>query len=233
MNQLNYLNASFTRLNDSWQRFFISSLKYELISIDSTLSKIANNATILPQKELIFEALIKTKLEDVSVVILGQDPYHGTNEANGLAFAVNNDIKTPPSLKNILTELKNEYPDIPTICTSNLLLRWAEQGVLLLNTSLTVIENQANSLANIGWDVITSRIIEKINNYHTHTVFILWGAFAQKKASIINQSKHLILKAPHPSPLSAYRGFFGCNHFKLTNEYLLHHNKQPISWLQL
>ncbi len=230
MNQLNYLNTSFKKLDDSWQQFLIEKLKQELYSIDNMLVKMAENTTIFPPNNLIFEALTKTKLHDVSVVIIGQDPYHGINEANGLAFAVNNDIKLPPSLKNILKELKQEYPNSPTEPNNQSLLTWAKQGVLLLNSTLTVIQDKPNSLANIGWDLITNQIIKKISDSHINNVFILWGAFATQKSIFIDQNKHLILKAPHPSPLSAYRGFFGCNHFIQTNEYLTAHHKTPITW---
>ncbi|MCE2705765.1 MAG: uracil-DNA glycosylase [Proteobacteria bacterium] len=230
MNQFKYLNESFTKLPIEWQLFLSNELYPELIAIDSTLLNLSTKHTILPPQNLIFEALAKTPLNKISVVILGQDPYHGIGEANGLAFAVNHGVKLPPSLKNILIELNNEYPDNKQNLSAANLTKWAEQGVLLLNNSLTVIENQANSLANIGWNTITNQIIKKISASLYNVVFILWGAFAQKKSVLIDDKNHLILKSPHPSPLSSYRGFFGCNHFILANKYLEQHLKQPIIW---
>ena len=153
---------------------------------------------------MLFNAFEQFDFDATRVVIIGQDPYHGIGEANGLAFAVNHGVKLPPSLKNILIELNNEYPDNKQNLSAANLTKWAEQGVLLLNNSLTVIENQANSLANIGWNTITNQIIKKISASLYNVVFILWGAFAQKKSVLIDDKNHLILKSPHPSPLSSY-----------------------------
>ena len=163
-------------------------------------------------------------------MILGQDPYHGAGEANGLAFSVNSDIKIPPSLRNIYKELELEFGNAQ-IDSGDMLISWANQGVLLLNATLTVIKDKPNSLADIGWQAVTDKITSEISKKASNVVFMLWGSFAQKKADLIDGARHCILSTTHPSPLSAYRGFLGCNHFKLANEYLVKNNKKPIVWI--
>lgn len=168
-------------------------------------------------------------INETKVVILGQDPYHGEGQADGLAFSVPLGIRLPPSLLNIKKEIAQSL-DRPSFCTHGSLEKWASQGVLLMNTTLTVLKGQANSHADLGWQRFTDKVIEIISKDLDNVVFILWGKEAEKKLPKINKNNHLILKSAHPSPLSASRGFFGCNHFKLANEYLQTHGKQPIDW---
>ncbi|MCC2645675.1 MAG: uracil-DNA glycosylase [Burkholderiales bacterium] len=227
--RLNYLQASVEMLDEKWQEFLLTDCYKELLSIDAKLVEIAKTDIIYPPKKLIFNALKLTNLYNTKVVIIGQDPYHGENQAMGVAFAVNTGIKLPPSLRNIYKELSLEY-NVTMNVDGTHLINWAKQEVLLLNASLTVIKDKANSLANIGWHNITDAIIKHISNKNSGVVFMLWGAYAQKKAELIDKSRHLILLAPHPSPLSVHRGFFGCNHFHLANEYLESLNKTSIKW---
>lgn len=184
--------------------------------------------TIYPPKDRIFAALKLTELREVKVVILGQDPYHGPNQANGLCFSVHPDQPLPPSLRNIYKELTNDLQCPPPI--NGDLSHWAKQGVLLLNTVLTVEAGQANSHKGRGWEIFTDEVIKSLNKAPQPIVFLLWGSQAQAKSSLINNPKHTILSAPHPSPLSAHRGFFGCNHFSKTNQILVDNNQTPIEW---
>ncbi|MBU8687932.1 uracil-DNA glycosylase [Priestia megaterium] len=187
-----------------------------------------NQHTIYPDKHDIFNALHYTDYKNVKVVILGQDPYHGPNQAHGLSFSVQPGVKTPPSLVNIYKELKNEMDyHIPN---NGYLVKWAEQGVLLLNTVLTVRRGEANSHKGKGWEQLTDRIIELVAQKEEPVVFLLWGKHAQAKKELIHHSHHLILESPHPSPFSANRGFFGNNHFQRANEFLLQHGRQSIDW---
>ena len=189
-----------------------------------------DTSTCYPPKELIFSAFEQFDFQETKVVIIGQDPYHGTGEANGLCFSVNDGVAIPPSLKNIYTEINNEYDRI-LFPTSGNLQHWAKQGVLLLNAGLTVRKDEANSHKHIKWNVFTDAVINVINEQSENIVFLLWGGFAQKKGKLINRTKHLVLESGHPSPLSANRGFwFGNDHFKLTNEYLLKNKKVEIDW---
>ncbi len=183
---------------------------------------------IFPKKENIFRAFNLTPIDKIKVIILGQDPYHGDNQANGLSFSVNENIALPPSLKNIYKELHDDLGC--SIPQHGDLTSWAEQGVLLLNTVLTVQRSAANSHRDKGWEKFTTEVIKTINNQCKNVVFILWGSPAASKELLIDGSKHLILKAPHPSPLSSYRGFFGCKHFSLANNYLKNNNKKEINW---
>jgi uracil-DNA glycosylase len=183
---------------------------------------------IFPPGSEIFQAFNSTQLQNVKVVILGQDPYHGEGEAHGLSFSVKDGVAIPPSLQNIYKEI---HRDLGTpIPPSGNLSRWAEQGVLLLNAILTVEKDQAASHRNQGWEPFTDAAIQAVNHLEHPVVFMLWGSFARSKAPMINRQKHLILEAPHPSPLSAYRGFIGCGHFSKANEFLLKHHNQPIQW---
>ena len=180
-----------------------------------------------PPKEQIFRALDLTSFEDVKVVIIGQDPYHNDDQANGLCFSVSEKVKTPPSLKNIFTELKE---DLGIARTKKELDDWAEQGVLLLNATLTVKAHSPNSHKDLGWEQFTNFIIKEISDRKENVVFVLWGAFAQKKEELINSSKHFIVKSAHPSPFSVYRGFYGSKPFSKINDYLKSKNKESISW---
>ncbi len=183
---------------------------------------------VYPPGNLIFNAFSATPFEKVKVVILGQDPYHNPAQAMGLSFSVPDGVQPPPSLLNIYKELGNDL-DITMSKTGNL-TPWAEQGVLLLNSVLTVQQRQAASHQKKGWEIFTDRVIEILNAKKEHLVFMLWGSYAQKKGAHINVNKHLVLKAVHPSPLSAHRGFLGCSHFSQCNEYLKKHNVKPVEW---
>ena len=183
---------------------------------------------IFPLEKDIFNAFKATSFLDCKVVILGQDPYHKKNQANGLAFSVNQNIKTPPSLRNIFKELKSDL-GIDNL-NSGYLENWSKQGVLLLNTTLTVRENEAGSHKGLGWDDFTDTVITKLSNKKEQVIFLLWGNFAQRKSTLIDQKKNIILTAPHPSPLSAYKGFFGCKHFSKTNKLLIQNKQEPINW---
>jgi uracil-DNA glycosylase len=185
-------------------------------------------ATIYPPGKLIFNAFDKCPFDEVKVVIIGQDPYHGPGQANGLCFSVNDGVPFPPSLKNIFKEINNDLgKPIPKIGN---LERWAKQGVFLLNATLTVKENSPGSHQNKGWEEFTDAVIKRINEEKENVVFILWGAYAQKKGAIIDEKKHLVLKSAHPSPFSAERGFFGNKHFSKTNEYLKCKGLKEIDW---
>ena len=186
------------------------------------------NHTVYPPGPQIFRAFDLVDFDAVNVVILGQDPYHGPGQANGLAFSVQEGMTKPPSLINIFKEIKNEYDqDIPT---SGNLERWAKQGVFLINSTLTVRARQAGSHQKKGWEDFTDAVIRKLSEERENVVFILWGAYAQKKGAVIDESKHLVLKSAHPSPFAADRGFFGNNHFKQANDYLSEHGKATINW---
>lgn len=194
----------------------------------------ANNQVIFPEPADVFNAFNYLDLPDTKVVILGQDPYHGVGDdelpqAHGLAFSVNHGIKIPPSLRNIYKELSGSIQGFVTPEHGNL-VAWSKQGVLLLNTVLTVKKSQAHSHAKLGWQHFTDKIIENININNSGCVFMLWGSHAQSKGDGIDQDKHYVLNAPHPSPLSAYRGFFGCGHFVKSNDWLTKKGKQPIDW---
>lgn len=184
--------------------------------------------TIYPEPKAVFNALHLTSMAKLKVLILGQDPYHGTGQAHGLAFSVQKGIKTPPSLVNIYKELHDDLGcHVPN---HGNLESWAKQGVLLLNTVLTVRAHQANSHRGIGWETFTDAVIDAINEIDRPVVVMLWGAPAQRKARKLCNDRHLILKAPHPSPLSAYRGFFGCQHFSRANRFLQDNGQTPINW---
>ncbi len=189
----------------------------------------ATGKIIYPPESDVFNAFRFTKFEDVKVVLLGQDPYHGSNQAHGLCFSVLPDVKPPPSLVNIYKELAQDFPNF-SIPEHGYLKSWAEQGVLMLNTVLTVEQGQAHSHSKIGWEIYTDKMIEAVNLHKEGVVFLLWGAHAQKKGRMIDKNKHHVLTAPHPSPLSAHRGFFGCKHFSQTNQLLERQGANPINW---
>ena len=187
-----------------------------------------SNYKIHPDMHDIFNALKWTSYKDTKVVIFGQDPYHGENQAHGLAFSVQKGVDIPPSLLNMYKELQNELGLY--IPNNGYLEKWAKQGVLLLNAALTVRDGLANSHRNKGWEVLTAKIAEVLNRRDDPIIFLLWGANAKEKAEVITNPKHVILTAPHPSPLSASRGFFGCGHFKKANDLLVSFGKEPIDW---
>ncbi len=188
----------------------------------------ASGKTIYPPGSLIFNSFKQTPFSNVKVVIIGQDPYHNPGQAHGLSFSVPDGIAKPPSLLNIFKELKNDL-GIPVPQNGNL-TKWASQGVLLLNASLTVRQNEPGSHAQIGWLQFTDQVIKKISDEKEGIVFLLWGKFAQEKQTLIDETKHFVLKAAHPSPLSANNGFFGCRHFSKTNELLMKQHKIPVDW---
>lgn len=184
--------------------------------------------TCYPPGSLIFNAFNQTPFHQVKVVILGQDPYHGPGQAHGLCFSVNDGVQFPPSLVNIFKEIESET-GTPVPQSGNL-TRWAQQGVFLLNTCLSVRAHQAFSHSGHGWETFTDAVISMLSQEREHLVFLLWGAPAGKKAALIDASRHLVLRSAHPSPLSAYRGFFGNHHFTLANDYLVQHGLAPIQW---
>lgn len=183
---------------------------------------------IYPPGSLIFNAFDHCPFESVKVVIVGQDPYHGPGQANGLCFSVADGVRHPPSLQNIFKEIQNDLEQ--PIPESGNLERWADQGVLLLNATLTVEARKAGSHQNKGWEQFTDEVLRVVSDEKENVAFLLWGAYAQKKGAMVNGNKHLVLKAPHPSPFSAHSGFFGCKHFSKTNQYLLSKGLRPISW---
>lgn len=216
-------------IGNDWDELLgIEFKKDYYLKLRQFLKKEYHTKTIYPDMFHIFEALKLTAYSDVKVVIIGQDPYHGENQAHGLAFSVQRDVSIPPSLLNIYKELKSDLNCF--IPNNGYLVPWAVQGVLLLNTCLTVVANYANSHRNIGWETLTDRIIELLNEKEKPVVFILWGNNAKEKAKRITNPRHLILTSVHPSPLSATRGFFGCRHFSKCNEFLKSKGLTEIDW---
>jgi uracil-DNA glycosylase len=198
-------------------------------TLDYVTKRRAEGVNVFPPADEVFSAFSSTAFEDVKVVILGQDPYHGPEQAHGLAFSVKPGVKAPPSLANMYKELATDIDGF-AIPNHGYLQSWAEQGVLLLNTVLTVEQGQAHSHKKLGWETFTDRVIAALNEHAEGIVFLLWGSHAQKKGRHINTTKHVVLNGPHPSPLSAYRGFFGCKHFSKANDALLAMGKTPINW---
>ena len=217
------------RINESWKSLLEAEFEkdYFINLVDFVKSEYENN-TVYPPGSKIFNAFDLTNPEDLKVVILGQDPYHGQGQANGLCFSVNEGITNPPSLINIFKEMKSDLgKEIPHNGNLEYL---AKQGVLLLNATLTVRSKQPGSHQNRGWEEFTDASIKKINDLKENLVFILWGAYAQKKGEIIDSSRHFVIKSPHPSPFSANRGFFGSKPFSRTNEFLKSKNIEPVKW---
>ncbi|GAB4195811.1 MAG: uracil-DNA glycosylase [Wenzhouxiangellaceae bacterium] len=210
------------RLQDEFAQPYMKKLRQFL------LEQGRKGVQIYPRGQDIFAALDNTPFEQVRAVIIGQDPYHGPRQAHGLCFSVQPGIPTPPSLQNIYKELNSDLGC--AIPQHGYLMDWARQGVLLLNAVLTVERGRAGSHGNKGWEQFTDRIIALLNEQRDHLVFLLWGSYAQRKGAMIDKTRHLVLKAPHPSPLSAHRGFLGCQHFSQTNQYLLDHGLKEIDW---
>ena len=219
----------FVNIDNSWK----DKLKEEFSKpyfnvLTSFIREEYKTKKIFPPANLIFNAFDKCPFNEVKVVIIGQDPYHNPGQANGLCFSVNDNVRIPPSLSNIYKEI---YKDLgKPIPESGNLEHWSEQGVLLLNATLTVRANSAGSHQKKGWEQFTDAVIDKLSADCENIVFILWGNFAQRKGANIDTNKHQVLKSVHPSPLSAHRGFFGNRHFSKTNEFLIQHNKKPIDW---
>lgn len=217
-------------LEESWQKFL--GLEFEkpyMLQLKKFLREEKDQKKIIyPRSEKVFNALNLTPFDQVKVLVLGQDPYHGKGQAHGLCFSVPEGVSPPPSLVNIYKELNSDL-EMPRP-SHGCLISWAKQGVLLLNSVLTVENGQAASHQGKGWEQFTDRIIHVLNEQKTHLVFLLWGSYAQKKGAFIDKSKHLVLRAPHPSPFSAHQGFLGCRHFSKTNEYLKQNGIAPIDW---
>lgn len=220
------------KIEESWREVLqpqFDSVYFEMLT--AFVRKAYQASTIYPPGSKIFEAFNRTPFDKVKVVILGQDPYHGPNQAHGLCFSVQNGIQPPPSLINIYKELQKEY-GVAVNMTNGNLTRWADQGVLLLNATLTVEAGKAGSHQGKGWETFTDAAIKALSDRREGLVFMLWGSYAQQKGRVIDRSKHLVLESSHPSPLSVYRGFDGCGHFKKANQYLQSHGQEPIDWLQ-
>ncbi len=221
-----YMNV---KIEESWKKILVEEWNKDyFIKLTDFVKKEYATEQIFPPGKEIFAAFDATPFDSVKVVIIGQDPYHDVNQANGLCFSVRDGVPFPPSLLNIFKEIQNDL-GIP-IPQSGDLRRWAKQGVLLLNSTLTVRAHNAGSHQNKGWEQFTDEVILQLAQRKENIVFILWGAYAIKKGAFINRMKHLVLTSPHPSPLSAHRGFFGNKHFSITNEYLIKHGKTPIEW---
>lgn len=218
------------QLEESWKQRLLSEFEKPYMQELKAflLEEKANGKVIFPKGPNIFAALNHTPFDKVEVVILGQDPYHGEGQAHGLCFSVQKGVTVPPSLKNIYKELREDIGFTPP--NHGCLIEWADRGVLLLNSVLTVEKNKPGSHQGKGWEIFTDRIIQLLNERSEHLVFMLWGSYAKQKGAIIDRSKHLVLEAAHPSPFSAYNGFLGCRHFSKANEYLAAHKKGPIDW---
>ncbi|MFW3373148.1 uracil-DNA glycosylase [Aliarcobacter butzleri] len=209
-------------IENEQQKPYYEKLKEEI-------DKRYENSIVFPEKQNIFKAFSLTKFEDLKVVILGQDPYHGIGQAQGLSFSTPSNIKNPPSMVNILKEINDDLRK-KSVCEDGDLTPWAKQGIMLLNTILTVEQGLAKSHHNLGWEIFTDNIIKYISENKENVIFLLWGSPAISKTKLIDKNKHFILTAPHPSPLSVYRGFYGCKHFSKTNEILKKLNKEEIIW---
>jgi uracil-DNA glycosylase len=218
------------QISKSWEGFLKKEFEKEyFVDLTGFIEEEYKTETVFPPKEKIFAAFAYCKLDDLKVVIIGQDPYHGKGQANGLCFSVNDGQRQPPSLKNIFKEIRTEFGgEIPI---SGNLSGWAKQGVLMLNATLTVREKQPGSHQKKGWETFTDSVIKLISDKKQDVVFVLWGAFAQNKKELINSEKHFVLESAHPSPFSAHRGFLGNNHFKKINEFLISKSKKEIVWL--
>ena len=219
----------YPNIEDSWREYLISEFQSDYFKqLKEFLLEEKKKHTIYPPGSRIFAAFNYTPFDNIKAVILGQDPYHGPGQANGLCFSVNDNITKPPSLVNIFKELHSDM-GIPIPKNGNL-EKWAQQSVLLLNATLTVRARQAGSHQNKGWEQFTNQVIRILSEKKSGLVFLLWGKYAQAKETLIDTSKHFVLKAPHPSPFSADRGFFGCRHFSKTNEILKSQGKELIDW---
>ncbi|MBU5615055.1 uracil-DNA glycosylase [Geomonas azotofigens] len=225
-------NESQVRLEASWKSHLVEEFEkpYMRDLKEFLRQELSRRKVIYPKGSEYFNALNSTSFDHVKVVILGQDPYHGPDQAHGLCFSVQHGIDIPPSLVNIFKEIQSDLGLAPADFRHGHLRAWADQGVLLLNSVLTVEGGRAASHQGKGWEVFTDRVIALLNEKKEHVVFMLWGAYAQRKGAVIDESRHLVLRAPHPSPLSAHRGFLGCRHFSKANAYLVQHGLSPIDW---
>ncbi len=217
------------KIESGWKQRLASEFEQPyFIELTKFIRQEYGTRQIFPPGRLIFHAFDQSPFDQTKVVILGQDPYHGPGQAHGLCFSVPDGVDQPPSLQNIFKEIQQDLGISPP--SSGNLDRWARQGVLLLNATLTVQASRAGSHQNKGWEQFTDRVIRILAAEHQHLVFLLWGSFAQKKGEFIDRNRHLVLSSPHPSPLSSYRGFFGNKHFSRTNDYLQQHGIEPIRW---
>ena len=218
------------KIEDSWKAVLTDEFSSVYFTRLAAFVKEAYaKGVVYPPGKYIFEAFNRTPFDKVKVVILGQDPYHEPNQAHGLCFSVRKGVQVPPSLVNIYKELEQEY-GTPFLNRDGDLTHWADQGVLLLNATLTVAAGNAGSHQGKGWEMFTDAVVAKLAEQREHLVFLLWGSYARRKGAFINRQRHLVLEAPHPSPLSAFRGFIGCGHFKQANDYLAAHGQSPIVW---
>jgi len=216
-------------IESSWKELLSGQFGQEYFkNLSSFIRNEYKRTKVYPKPTDIFKAFQLCPVDNVKVIIIGQDPYHGENQANGLSFAVHKSVPIPPSLKNIFKEIEEDTGVQPI--QNGDLARWATQGVLLLNATLTVQAGTPGSHQNKGWETFTDAVIKQISEQREHVVFLLWGNYAKKKGLHIDRNKHLVLEAAHPSPFSAYSGFFGCKHFSKTNEYLKQHGIEPIDW---
>lgn len=216
-------------IEESWKRVLSSEFEKEYFkTLRDFIHSEYRNKTIYPPAKQIFNAFDSCPFESVKVVILGQDPYHEPSQAHGLSFSVLPPCPPPPSLVNIYKEIRSDVGTL--VCANGDLTAWSRQGVLLLNATLTVEAHKAGSHQNKGWETFTDSAIKALAENREHLVFMLWGSYAQRKGAFIDRSRHLVLQAPHPSPLSAYRGFFGCKHFSAANAYLISQGLSPIVW---
>lgn len=224
------MTAPAVKLDPSWMAVIGAEFDKPYMAALKTflLAEKQAGQVIFPKGDEIFNAFNTTPFDRVRVVIIGQDPYHGPGQAHGLSFSVRRGVRVPPSLQNIYKEISAEF-GCPIPAHGDL-SGWARQGVLLLNATLTVREAQAGSHQNKGWEDFTDAAIRAVNDRHDHVVFLLWGSYARKKGAFIDRKRHLVLTAPHPSPLSAHRGFLGCGHFKQANDYLQQHGFAPVDW---
>lgn len=218
------------RLEPGWKQALASEFSSDYMTRLRAflLAEKQQGKVVYPPGSQIFNAFEHTPFDQVKVVILGQDPYHGPGQAHGLCFSVPEGVPPPPSLINIFKEISRDF-GTPLSRNGNL-EHWADQGVLLLNATLTVVQGQAGAHQGKGWERFTDAVIDRLNRERDGLVFMLWGSYAQKKGALIDRQRHLVLTAPHPSPLSAHRGFIGCGHFSKANDYLRSHGKQPVSW---
>lgn len=218
------------KIESSWKEVLKEEFEKEYFKhlTEFVRNEYSGNIPIYPPAKLIFNAFDRCSFDKVKVVILGQDPYHGPGQANGLCFSVNKGIQFPPSLMNIFKEIASDTGT--PVPQDGDLTRWSDQGVLLLNATLTVRASQAGSHQRRGWEEFTDAAIRQLATLRENIVFILWGSYAQKKGAFIDRTRHLVLTSPHPSPLSAYQGFFGNHHFSKANRYLTEHGKDPITW---
>ncbi len=230
MKKVDFADVS-VEINSGWEKPLSKELEEPYFKeLTDFVNKEYKNEIVYPSRKNIFRAFDLCSFDNTKVVILGQDPYHGKGQANGLCFAVSKDVTVPPSLRNIFKEIESDFGN-PLVHKDGDLSHWAEQGVLLLNATLTVRANVAGSHQGYGWEHFTDAVVRALSKEREHIVFLLWGNYARQKGEHIDRMKHLVLETTHPSPFSVYNGFFGCKHFSKANEYLKRHKKDEVRWL--